>query len=869
MTSAPASTEGAATPGAETSSDRPPSADAAIGPAVSDGTRRTAKRRPAGAARGKLAANDDIPSIGGLIYALEQKPSKKPYTVALVLSVIWLALGTFFAYAMIAPELARSAAFADLLAKPIILTALATVIFPVVLFWFLAWLLYQAQDLRLRSSAMTEVAIRLAEPDRTAEQAVVSLGQSVRKQVNFMNEAVSRAIGRAGELEAMVHNEVASLERSFADNETRIRSVIGQLANERNNLTSTSDDVHKTLRAMGDEVPALIEKLSEQQTKLAKIIEGAGQNLIALESSLLKASGQLETSIGDRTEALQGVLTGHSGHLQTLLDEYTQALHSSLGARTGELQGVFEQFTLALDTTLQNRAEALDSQLVERTTALDAAFANRLQLFDDSVRQSTLLIDSSVGDKARALSDAMEAHARQLADTLGRQSANLDEQLMQGISAVRRTSENITRQSIKAIEGLSSQADMMKSVSENLLTQINSVTSRFENQGQSIMRAANALETANYRIDQTLQNRHRDLTETLGRVTGASEQLGKNLLTYRNQIEGTVSEAQSRTRALTEDLTRGAQSHAQQALSELERLKSDTAAHTSRALDEMRDQFSTASREMTAQVGSLSERLSQTSNELRSQAQAAADEFEREQVRLREEAARLPAATRESADAMRRVLADQMRALEQMTHLGQRDGGGSDIMPPAALPQAALARPAPGGAETRPYQPPPTLTEQMQVANARVDAASAQNRWSLGDLLARASVEQQPQSAPIDVAPQGAHVGGAAINLDSIARALDPQTAAAIWARFRNGQRGIMVRSIYTAEGRTTFDEVVRRFQIDGEFRAMVERFLTDFERHLRETEVRDPSGQTVQSQLVSNSGRVYLFLAHASGRLS
>ncbi len=68
----------------------------------------------------------------------------------------------------------------------------------------------------------------------------------------------------------------------------------------------------------------------------------------------------------------------------------------------------------------------------------------------------------------------METHARQLADTLGRQSQNLDEQLMQGISAVRRTSENITRQSVKAIEGLSGQADMLKTVSENLLTQIGS-----------------------------------------------------------------------------------------------------------------------------------------------------------------------------------------------------------------------------------------------------------------------------------------------------------------------------------------------------------------------------------------------------------
>src|SRR5262245_62876593 len=37
--------------------------------------RRPAKRRPAGPARPNIAANDDAPSIGGLIFALQQKPS--------------------------------------------------------------------------------------------------------------------------------------------------------------------------------------------------------------------------------------------------------------------------------------------------------------------------------------------------------------------------------------------------------------------------------------------------------------------------------------------------------------------------------------------------------------------------------------------------------------------------------------------------------------------------------------------------------------------------------------------------------------------------------------------------------------------------
>jgi hypothetical protein len=49
----------------------------------------------------------------------------------------------------------------------------------------------------------------------------------------------------------------------------------------------------------------------------------------------------------------------------------------------------------------------------------------------------------------------------------------------------------------------------------------------------------------------------------------------------------------------------------------------------------------------------------------------------------------------------------------------------------------------------------------------------------------------------------------------------------------------------------------------------MVNAYLDDFERSLRDTEQQDPSGRQLASQLVSDVGRVYLFLAHASGRLS
>ena len=760
------------------------------------------KRRAAAPPRSRIAANDDAPSIGGLIFALQQKPSNQPFMLAAAGSGGWLAIGSLLAWAMLAPQISRSGFF-DALASPTMIIVAATIFLPIALFWFLALLAWRAQELKLMSSAMTEVAVRLAEPDRNAEQSAASLGQAVRRQVSFMNEAISRALGRAGELEGLVHNEVASLEKSYSENEHKIRGLIQELAGERHALVSTTDKVSETLKAMGSEVPTLIDKLSQQQIKLAKIIEGAGQNLIALENQIAAASGGLESTLANRTQQLQAVL---------------------------------DDYTVALDATLASRAEALDIQLVERTRALEAAFAERLVRFDDAMMRSTVAIDSAVSEKARALTYAMENHVRALSDTLGQQAHNLDESMMHGLDAVRRSSDNITRQSLHAIEGLSGQADLLKNVSENLLQQMSGVANRFDNQGQSIMQAANALETANLRIDSTLQKRHGDLSDTIQRLSGKADQLGEVMQGYAQTVEGTIAATENRARNITQQIAQGAAAHTAAAAAELERLRAQTDAQAARALEDMRAKVTGVSQEVSHHLGSIANRFNDTSEDLRARAARAAADLQIEQERIRSEADRLPTVARESAEGMRHALTDQLRALEQLSSLSARER--RDITPPGPMPATA----------------PISLTAAFaaQRGDHQPMALSADNgeRWSLGDLLARASRED------------------GAINIASIARALDPTTASAIWSRFRAGQRGIMVRSIYTNDGRALFDDISARYKTDVDFRRVVDRFLVDFEWMIRDIEQKDPAGRSVHNHLISDSGRVYLFLAHASGRL-
>ena len=93
--------------------DEPKVADAGDAGAAAAARAAARARRPAGPAPRRIAttaANDDLPSIGGLIFALQQKPSKTPFLVALVASLIWFVVGGIFAYSLIANQLTAFAA---------------------------------------------------------------------------------------------------------------------------------------------------------------------------------------------------------------------------------------------------------------------------------------------------------------------------------------------------------------------------------------------------------------------------------------------------------------------------------------------------------------------------------------------------------------------------------------------------------------------------------------------------------------------------------------------------------------------------------------------------------------------------------------
>jgi len=161
----------------------------------------------------RRAANDDRETIGQILQAIQKgRPTRNVYTLATVFAGIWL-VGAALLTVSFLPSI--QAAVGQGSGGTLVLAGLAALFFaPVLLIYFLASLSWRGQELRMIAQSMAQVAIRFSEPEGAASDSMVTVGQAIRREVAAMGDGVERAIARGGELETLVANEVAALERA-------------------------------------------------------------------------------------------------------------------------------------------------------------------------------------------------------------------------------------------------------------------------------------------------------------------------------------------------------------------------------------------------------------------------------------------------------------------------------------------------------------------------------------------------------------------------------------------------------------------------------------------------------------------------------
>src|SRR5690242_4918851 len=225
----------------------------------------------------RRAANDDRETIGQILQAIQKgRPARNAFTLATLFAGVWIVGGIILTIGFL-PSLqgAIGGGGAGMLA---LAGLVALFVSPILLFYFMASLSWRGQELRMIAQSMAQVAIRFSEPEGAASDSMVTVGQAIRREVAAMGDGIERAIARAGELETLVANEVAALERAYSDNEVRIRALLQDIAHQRDNLVGQAEQVRSAISGvqidLRHDIALISDTIASRVDEVAKSITG-------------------------------------------------------------------------------------------------------------------------------------------------------------------------------------------------------------------------------------------------------------------------------------------------------------------------------------------------------------------------------------------------------------------------------------------------------------------------------------------------------------------------------------------------------------------------------------------------------------------
>jgi hypothetical protein len=573
-----------------------------------------------------------------------------------------------------------------------------------------------------------------------------------------------------------------------------------------------------------------------------------------------------------------------------------------------------ERAVATLGTAEQNLV-ASASQLIERLGDSNAGLSSMI----DQAVLSIGSLDSRLGATANRFSetasqatDMLSTSNRLLDDKLGRLTAVSGETLQQVSSIVSRfgdhtqvlgkASELLSAAQSNLVGTLEERQQALRDLSVGLVKRSEEIENTMQGLGKMVETAFERAEQRSGQmagnLRQSVQASFSDIgqvltdTEKKAQITAANM---RNALLSAEQeaqqsIDKTLSEAEKRSGELANRLRGGLAI----SLGDIDHLLGEAGRKSEGAAAALREAMQSAVNEAVARFAGATDEIRRSAVDIRKELDLTRNELKRGAFDLPEEA-------KESAAQMRRAVAEQIKALQDISQLVGRTSQTLEISEPVARrlaeaqpepvrrqPAAPQAQPQPVVRQSENLGLRGSLAATDPYAPSTAAATRAEGGGWISDLLRGASREEPQEAAPSRPASapqrpvaesQPARQGDTrnprhmveslnSLSVD-IARAIDHDASVDLWRRYQRGERDIFTRRLYTLKGQQTFDEIKRKYDREPEFRVAVDRYIADFEKLLSDVARTDRDKSITQSYLTSDTGKVYTMLAHAAGRFS
>ena len=577
------------------------------------------------------------------------------------------------------------------------------------------------------------------------------------------------------------------------------------------------------------------------------------------------AMGQAANALVDATDRL---FTADETASRTTA-KLARAVPRELDALNAGLDGAFNRMR-ALELVLENQIAALD-QAGARAEVRGEAVASRLT----QERERIDAVAGSLADAAARASETVAGRAAQLKasmetaeSTLKLAGQTLDAQAADFRAAASAAAE-APRQA--AVE-LDKQAKAIESVSDASMARAEFVLGRQERHRAAMNDLMTRLKEESTAFESALGRERAAMAQAIEQLGGEAQKFETVTGQAERHLEHIMANAAARASQLTQSFTR-----------EAERLKdSSDGAHTTlvKLIDSLREasagaqtligetagQAKTDARALVGEAMVECERLLRTSGELSAQANeirrtlaGAVEDVEKHLLSLpgvaQQEAQRVRAMVRSETEEILDLSARTMSTIHART-------SPRPTFSPHALPH---------------IEPEPERQGLFGMARKLTNKQGKQKprtgsdgkTWEMSKLLAAVDDDQNRELKPSTAAAMGAleaALADLAVDLDAITGDTPPGEEE--WRLYLAGDRAVFARRLANAIDSETVDRVAALYREDTRFRDAANLYLSEFESLLARAREGDGGGLLTPTILSADTGKIYLAIAYALGRL-
>jgi hypothetical protein len=544
-----------------------------------------------------------------------------------------------------------------------------------------------------------------------------------------------------------------------------------------------------------------------------------------------------------------------------------RAVRRELDALNSGLDGAFARLR-ALEAVLENQVAALD-EASARADVRGEAVAARLT----AERERIESVAGSLSDAAARAAETVAGRAAQLKSSIEGAEAQLKAAgtTLDAQAATFRSAASAAAEAphAAAVE-LDRQAKRIESVADAAMARAEFVLGRQERHRTQMNELMQRLKDESAAFEQALSKERSAMEQAIDALGGEAKKFETVTGSAEHHLEVIMANAAARASQLTSNFIR-----------ESEKLKeaSDT---TNKTLANM----IAALQEANAGAQTL---IGETASEAKSNARALVGEAMAECERLLRASGELAAEASDIRTTLAKTVEDVTQHLLTLPGIAQQEARRvremvrsetEEMLDLSARTLSTIhARSAPRSLRPQiaevpqPEQPEGDgllgMAKRLTQRKPRKTTGGDPKGWEMRALLAAVETGEKKELKPTGAAALGAleaALSDLAIDLDAIAPEVAPGEAE--WRRYLEGDRSVFARRLSETIDDDTVNRIANLYRDEPRFRDAANTYLAEFEALLNRAKDGDGGGLLTSTMLSADTGKIYLAIAYALGRL-